>query len=95
MTRSLGDVYKAVRKAFSQSGTSSALTGTVLDVTGSTVSNADVTVTEVNTKAVRQGRTDVNGRFLLSQINPAVYQVQVTARGFAGQTSQPAAVAQL
>ena len=41
-----------------QSGTSSAISGTVTDTTGALIPNAAVTATETNTKAVRTGITD-------------------------------------
>jgi hypothetical protein len=53
---------------------------------------AEVTATEVDTKAVRTVQTDHDGRFLFSQVNPGIYTVTVRASGFANQTSQPIAV---
>jgi Carboxypeptidase regulatory-like domain len=74
--------------AWAQSGTSSALTGTVTDSSGAVVANAKVIAVEVDTKAIRNGLTDAAGRFLFSQINPGNYQVTVEATGFAVQSSQ-------
>ena len=75
-----------------QSGTSSAISGTVVESSGAVLPGADVTATEIDTKAVREEKTDNNGRFLFSQINPGTYSVTVKASGFATQTSQPVAV---
>lgn len=75
-----------------QSETSSAISGTVLDPTGSPVDNAAVTATDVDTKATRVGQTNSFGRFLFSQINPGTYALRVEANGFAGQKSRPVAV---
>ena len=75
-----------------QSGTSSAITGTVLDTSGAALLGAQVTATEVDTKATRTVQTDSNGRFLFSQVNPGTYTVTVRASGFAEQASQPIAV---
>jgi hypothetical protein len=75
-----------------QSGTSSALSGTVTDTSGAVVPNAAVIATEINTRATRTGQTDADGRYLFSQVNPGIYQVIVHATGFAVATSQPAAV---
>jgi hypothetical protein len=72
-----------------QSGTSSAISGTVTDSTGAALTNAAVTATNVNTKAIRAGQTNSDGRFLFSQVNPGSYTVTVTASGFAEQTSRP------
>ena len=76
-----------------QSGTSSALAGTIVDSTGASVSGAKVTATDVNTKAVRTGETDTSGHYLLSQVNPGTYQVSVASSGFGAAESQPTAVA--
>jgi hypothetical protein len=75
-----------------QSGTSSALSGTVVDATDAVLSNAAVTATNVDTKAVRVGQTNGDGRFLFPEVNPGTYTVTVRANGFAEQTSQPTAV---
>jgi len=75
-----------------QSGTSSAISGTVLDATGAALPGASITATEVDTKAVRTVHTNQDGRFLFSQVNPGTYTVSVRASGFAKQSSQPIAV---
>jgi len=75
-----------------QSGTSSAISGTVLDVSGAALPGADITATEVDTRAVRTVQTDHDGRFLFSQVNPGTYTVSVRAPGFVEQISQPIAV---
>lgn len=75
-----------------QSGTSSAISGTVLDAAGAALPHAEVSVTEVDTKAVRAQKTDAEGRFLFSQVNPGTYTVTVQAAGFRTQTSQAVAV---
>ena len=72
-----------------QSGTSSALAGTVTDSSGAVISNATVTAVDVNTKATRNGQTNADGRFLFSQVNSGAYAVTVTAPGFSPQNSQP------
>ncbi len=75
-----------------QSGTSSAISGTVFDVFGAALPGADITATEVGTKATRTVQTNQDGRFLFSQVNPGSYTVSVRAPGFAEQISQPIAV---
>jgi hypothetical protein len=80
------------RISIAQSGTSSAISGTVIDVSGAALPSAAVTATEVNTKAVRAGQSNGEGRFLFSQVNPGIYRVTVSAPGFAVQTSEPVAV---
>jgi Carboxypeptidase regulatory-like domain len=76
-----------------QSGTSSALAGTVTDSSGAVVARARVTAVNVDTEASRTSQSDAAGRFLFSQLNPGTYRVTVEAPGFAVQTSQPTAVA--
>ncbi len=73
--------------ALGQSGTSSALTGVVTDVSHAVVAGSTVTARDVNTGAVRTGQTDSNGRFLFAQLNPGTYQIDVKAPGFAIQRS--------
>ncbi len=75
-----------------QSGTSSAIFGTVTDRSGAVVTDARVTATNVETKASRTGATNSAGRFLFSQVNPGKYVVTVQASGWEQQTSQPAEV---
>src|SRR5271157_1017017 len=75
-----------------QSGTSSAISGTVADPTGAALAKAEVIATNVDTKATRAGQTNGDGRFLFSQVNPGTYTVTVRANGFAEQTSRPVEV---
>ena len=75
-----------------QSGTSSAISGTVTDASGAVVAEASITATETNTKAVRDGRTDAIGHYLFSQVNPGTYQITVHASGFAVAASEPTLV---
>jgi len=75
-----------------QSGTSSAIAGTVVDASGAALPHAKVSAIEVDTQAIRTEETDANGRFLFSQVNPGTYTVTVRATGFAIQASQPIAV---
>jgi hypothetical protein len=70
-----------------QSGTSSAISGAVTDATGAVVPDAQIAITEIDTKAVRAEVTNAEGRFLFSQLNPGTYIVTVRATGFANQAS--------
>jgi hypothetical protein len=72
-----------------QSGTSSALTGTVADRSGAVIPNAQVMTMEVNTGAVRAVKSNADGRYLFSQLNPGTYRIEVHAEGFAPGQSQP------
>jgi hypothetical protein len=91
----LFSVLTAVNCAHSsaQSGTSSALTGTIRDLSGAVVPNAAVKATEVNTGALRSTQSTAEGRFLFAQVNPGNYRISVEAAGFAIAESRPATVA--
>ena len=78
--------------AVAQSGTSSAISGTVLDPSGATVSGATVEAASVETHAARTAQTDSAGHYLFSQVNPGTYQVKVSANGFAIAVSEPTPV---
>src|ERR1039457_903017 len=75
-----------------QSGTSSALTGTIADKSGAMIANAEVNAREVNTGAVRAAQSNANGRFLFSQVNPGTYRLEVHAGGFGSGRSEPTSV---
>ena len=85
-------VLTMVNKMRAQSGTSSALAGSVLDKSGAVVAGAEVKADEVNTGAVRAIQTSPEGRFLFSQVNPGTYVIEVHAAGFDTGRSQPTAV---
>ncbi len=78
--------------AWAQSGTSSALAGSVLDPSGAVIPNAVVKATEVNTDAIREVQTNPEGRFLFSQVNPGTYRLEVHAQSFGVGRSQPTIV---
>jgi hypothetical protein len=78
--------------AWAQSGTSSALAGSVLDPSGAVIPNAQVKATDVNTGSVREVQTNPEGRFLFSQVNPGTYRIEVHAEGFGLERSQPTIV---
>jgi len=80
------------RLLVAQSGTSSAISGTVMDATGAVIADASVVVTHVDTKASRAEKSNREGRFLFSQLNPGNYTVAVSAPEFAQQTSKPISV---
>ncbi len=83
----------ASQPAVAQSGTSSALAGTVNDRTGAPIVDAKITATDLNTRAERTGSTDAGGHYLLSQLTPGMYRVSVASAGFGASSSEPTAVA--
>ena len=80
-------------RLLAQSGTSSALAGTVADKSGAVIFNAQIKATDVNTGAVRAVQSNPDGRFLFSQVNPGTYRIEVQAQGFGPGQSQPTSVA--
>ena len=68
--------------AFSQGETTSAIVGEARDVSGATVPNAIVTVTNKETGLRRNASTDDAGRFNFPQLKPGTYIVRVEAVGF-------------
>jgi hypothetical protein len=78
--------------AQAQSGTSSAISGTVTDVKGAVLVKAKVTASNADTHSLRTGETNAAGRFLFSQVNPGTYVVAASAPGFADQHSLPVMV---
>src|SRR6202167_6217791 len=77
---------------WAQSGTSSALAASVLDPSGAVIPNAQVKATDVNTGSVRDVQTNLEGRYLFSQVNPGTYRIEVHAEGFGLGRSQPTIV---
>ena len=75
-----------------QSGTSSAIAGVVADKSGAVIPKACVQATEVNTGATRAVESNMDGRFLFSQVNPGIYRIEVQAVGFGPGESQPVSV---
>ena len=58
------------------------LTGVVTDPSGASIPGATVTATDPATKAVLTVQSDVNGRFVLSNLSPDSYDVVVSHTGF-------------
>ncbi|MEK6325810.1 MAG: TonB-dependent receptor [Acidobacteriota bacterium] len=64
-----------------QSSTSS-VSGSVVDPQGKAVGGAAVTLTNVETNAVRTSTTNENGSFQFELVQPGNYQLEATASGF-------------
>jgi len=80
-----------MRLLWGQSGTSSAVAGSVLDKSGAAIPRAQVMATEVNTGSVRVVQSNQEGRYLFSQVNPGTYRIDVRVEGFGAGQSQPTA----
>lgn len=74
-------------RAFGQGETTSAIHGQATDSTGAVVSGATVTVTSLDTRSKRSGKTDDAGRFNFPQLKPGAYKVEIEAQGFEPQTA--------
>lgn len=61
----------------------STLNGTVADVRGEGIGNAQVTVTNVGSGAAQTVRTDLSGHYSVRGLAAGTYSVEVTASGFA------------
>ncbi|MGA8741450.1 MAG: TonB-dependent receptor [Terracidiphilus sp.] len=68
--------------ARAQSAVDGAVGGSVLDSTGAAVPNASVTVRNTGTNAEQKAVTDASGYFRVIHLQPAAYQVTITASGF-------------
>ena len=67
---------------YGQGGGNAALTGTVTDPTGATISQAHVTLTQIGTDVRRTASTNASGQFTISSIPPSNYRLTVEAGGF-------------
>ena len=68
--------------AFGQQTTSGNLNLTVTDPSNAVVAGATVTITNMETGAVRTGETNTSGMVDLQTLNPGNYTVTVEAKGF-------------
>lgn len=77
----LGLIAGASLLVWGQATTS--LRGTVTDVSGAIVPHANVTLTNVDTNAIRETTTTAAGLYEISSVQPGNYKLTVTAKGFA------------
>lgn len=76
--------------ALSQSLTTGAINGTILDSSGAAISGATIVATNTNTGAKRTTTSGDTGLFVLAQLDPGEYTVTAQAQGF--KTGQSGAV---
>ena len=69
-------------RAFAQALNTVLLRGTVTDSTGAVVPGATVTMTNVATGVSEKRPTDESGRYLFTDLKPAIYSAKVEAQGF-------------
>jgi len=77
---------------WAQTGSTGALTGTVIDQSGGVVGGATVTITNIGTSQSRDTTTDSNGSYKFSLLNPGNYSVKFSASGFKTATVPSVAV---
>ena len=65
-------------------GTRGTVSGEVTDQNGASIAGASVKLMNVaRNQEVRTATTDANGSFTLAEVDPATYEIVVTAQGFA------------
>ena len=82
-------VVLGIGSAFGQTPGTGAISGVVLDPAARVVANADVTVVSEETRASRSVRSNAEGVFHVTLLQPGKYVVTVSAQGFAVERSQP------
>src|SRR5438045_5423598 len=68
--------------AFSQTATTSRITGIVIDANGAVVIGASVTLKNKETRAERTATTNDEGRYVFPSLEPGDYDIVVDAKGF-------------
>lgn len=63
--------------------TNGLITGTVTDLSSAVVPDAQVTITNVDTSFTRNTNTNSSGAYILPQMPPGVYKIDVSKTGFA------------
>ncbi|MEZ5347563.1 MAG: alpha-2-macroglobulin family protein, partial [Pyrinomonadaceae bacterium] len=64
------------------SGSKGAIRGTVLDMTGAVIPGADVLVSTSDRSVILKGKSDESGVFLIENVEPGNYSVEISAAGF-------------
>ena len=67
---------------FSQSSTTGAVTGVVIDPTGAVVPGASITLTQLGTNLTLSTTTDSSGRYVFPVLSPGQYSLKCTGKGF-------------
>jgi hypothetical protein len=64
------------------------IAGKVTDTTGAAITGAAVTIKSTDTGIVREATTDDEGFYLVTSLQPGIYEVTVNASGFAARTQK-------
>ena len=70
-----------------------ALTGTVSDPTGAVIPGAEVTLTHKGTGATRNTTSGADGGYILAQLEPGQYRLEISMAGFRTQVQDPVILA--
>lgn len=70
------------------SATAANINGTITDEQGAAIAGATVSAKNVGTSLVRQISTGEDGTYLVQQLPPGIYEVTVSADGFASRTAK-------
>src|ERR1700761_9241077 len=63
-------------------GTSGTVVGTVVDPQGAVIPGATITMTDVSTKQTRTTTTNQTGQYVMTDVPPATYNIDVAKTGF-------------
>lgn len=79
-------VLAANASMISAQSTFATVTGTVTDPTGAVIPNATIVITNKRTEVSRSLVSDAEGNYLIVNLDPGVYTVEIEAKGFAKST---------
>ena len=65
--------------------TSGVMTGVIADSTGAVIPGAEITITNQGTGSTRTTATDAGGYYIVPQLPPGIYQIDVSKQGFAAE----------
>jgi len=69
--------------AWAQSGSTGTVAGSITDQSNAVVAGANVTLTDNSTNVGRSTTTNATGRYIFVDVNPGIYNVTITKKGFA------------
>jgi hypothetical protein len=84
----VASVFLGSAPLFGQVGSSS-LSGIITDPSGAPIAHAQVTLQGADRDFVRTATTESDGSYVVPTLPPGRYQLTVSAKGFAGQQTQP------
>src|SRR5215469_12595744 len=80
----MGCLLLSCANLWGQANTASSLQGTIADKTQAVIATAEVTITNRETGATRTAKTSDTGEYRFEVLPAGIYNVKVTAAGFAG-----------